>query len=132
MPLLSAPANRLSDILYFFFRILVGFLFLQHGLQKLGLLDGAFAIQGFMGFLGICELAGGLAILLGVWVRLVSLLGMVLLISAYIKVHMQGGLLPINNGGELALLFVAAFLVLFMHGAGKWSLERAILKREIF
>ncbi len=124
--------RRHEDILYFLFRVLVGFLFLQHGLQKLGLLEGAFAVQGFMGFIGLCELAGGLAILVGLWVRLVAVLGVIELIGAYITAHMENGLLPITNRGELALLFVATFLVLLVHGARKWSLEKALLKKEVF
>ena len=118
--------------LYVLFRILVGFLFLEHGLQKLGILEGSFQISGFMGFIGLCELAGGLAILFGIWTRLVALLGTVLLIGAYVTVHMPNGVLPIQNRGELALLYIAAFITLFIYGAGKWSVERFLIKREFF
>jgi len=135
MSLFSAPANRSSDILYFLFRVMVGFLFMQHGLQKLGLLSGEFHVEGFMGFMGfigVCELAGGLALLLGILVRLVAFLGVIELIGAYTTAHMGNGLLPIANKGELALLFIATFLILFIYGAKKWSLEMALLKKEIF
>ena len=132
MSLFSAPANRSSDVLYFLFRIMVGFLFMQHGLQKLGLLSGEFHVEGFMGFIGVCELAGGLAILLGVLVRLVAVLGTIQLIGAYTTAHMGNGLMPIANKGELALLFIATFLVLFVYGARKWSAEVALLKKEAF
>lgn len=131
-PIFSSLAARHADCLYFFFRILTGFLFLQHGIQKLGMLEGAFAVQGFMGFIGICEFAGGLALVIGLWTRLVAGLGTFLLIGAYTTVHAKGSLLPIVNRGELALLYIAAFAVLFAHGAGRWSVERAVLKREMF
>lgn len=118
---------------YLIFRILVGVLFLQHGLQKVGLLDGTFAVEGFLGFIGLCELAGGAAILLGFWTRLAALLGAILLIGAYATKHMGNGLLPIENRGELALLYVACFLILIVHGAGKVAvLEKALTKKEMF
>jgi uncharacterized membrane protein YphA (DoxX/SURF4 family) len=41
-------------------------------------------------------------------------------------------LLPLQNKGELALLFVAAFFVLFAQGAGRFSLERQLFRRELF
>ena len=45
---------------------------------------------------------------------------------------MGNGVLPIANRGELALLYVAAFAVLFAYGAGRWSLEKALFRREVF
>lgn len=125
-PLFSRVAARHADCLYFFFRILTGFLFLQHGMQKLGMLEGVFAVQGFMGFIGLCELAGGFALVIGLWTRLVAILGTILLIGAYTTVHAQNGLLPIVNRGELALLYIAAFAVLFANGAGRWSAEKML------
>lgn len=130
--LFSSVTSRGSDALYVVFRVLVGLLFLQHGLDKLGLLDGQFAVNGFMGFVGLCELLGGIAIVAGVWTRLVALLGTILLIGAYTTAHMDRALLPIQNRGELALLYVAAFVALFAYGAGKCSLEKRMLKRELF
>ena len=131
-PLFSGITRASGKPLYLLFRFLVGFLFLQHGLQKLGMLDGGFQVNGFMGFVGLCELLGGTAIFLGIWTRLVAVLGTVLLIGAYTTVHMGNGLLPIQNKGELALLYIAAFITLFLYGAGKWSLERLFTKREFF
>jgi len=131
-PLFGKIAQRHAEFLYFFFRVLTGFLFLGHGLQKLGLLEGTFAVQGFIGFIGICELAGGIALMIGLWTRLVALLGTMLLIGAYATVHAGQGFLPIANKGELALLYIAAFAVLFAHGAGRWSLERWLFKKESF
>lgn len=130
--LFSPFSSRSTSTLYVVFRILVGFLFLQHGLQKLGLLDGHLTVQGFMGFVGLCELCGGIAIVMGFWTRLVALLGTILLIGAYVTVHASNGLLPLQNKGELALLFVAAFFVLFAQGAGRFSLERQLFRRELF
>ena len=132
MSFFSSFSSRHAGLFYFLFRILVGFLFLQHGAQKLGILQGDFAVQGFMGFIGVCELAGGVAILLGVLTRLAAALGTILLIGAYTTAHMGNGLLPIVNKGELALLYIAAFLILFVYGAGILSLEKSVMKKELF
>ncbi|OGJ81940.1 hypothetical protein A3J91_05495 [Candidatus Peribacteria bacterium RIFOXYC2_FULL_58_10] len=130
--LFSRLSSKSANTLYFLFRVLVGFLFLQHGLQKLGLLDGQFAVQGFMGFVGVCELLGGIALVAGLWTRLVAVLGSILLIGAYATAHMGNGLLPIQNRGELALLYVACFAILFVYGARSASIEWRIFKRELF
>ncbi|OIO55864.1 hypothetical protein AUJ46_00050 [Candidatus Peregrinibacteria bacterium CG1_02_54_53] len=130
--LFSSLSSKSANTLYVLFRILVGLLFLQHGMQKLGMLDGQFAVNGFMGFIGLCELSGGAALVFGVFTRLVALLGTILLISAYFKAHFSNGMLPIQNRGELALLYVATFAVLFAQGAGRLSLERTLWKRELF
>lgn len=132
MSFLSSLAKRNADTYYLAFRLLTGLLFLQHGLQKIGVLDGTLSVQGFIGFIGICELAGGIAIVIGLWTRLVAVLGSILLLGAYITKHMGGGILPIANRGELALLYIATFLVLFIHGAGTMSLEKKLTKKELF
>jgi len=46
--------------------------------------------------------------------------------------HASKGLLPIMNRGELAVLYFAAFSVILVHGARIGSLERVLLKRELF
>ncbi|MAE68715.1 DoxX family protein [bacterium] len=132
MSALSSFAQKNADSYYFIFRLLVGFLFLQQGMQKVGLLEGEFAVQGFVGFVGLCELAGGAAIFVGLWSRLVAGLGTVLMLGAYVSRHMGNGTLPIENRGELALLYVACFLVLFVHGSGTMSLEKKLTKKERF
>jgi len=126
-----------KDYFYFVFRVLVGLLYLQHGLQKL---FGAFGGLGgqpaelfsLMGLAGIIETLGGLAIALGLFVRLAAFVATLELLTAYFRAHIPNGLIPIMNGGELALLFIASFLVIIAYGAGKWSLEKALMKKEVF
>ena len=120
---------------YTIFRIIVGLMFVQHGAQKL---LGWFGAQGtvplvsLMGLAGVIELVGGLAIAVGFFSRLASLGGMAVMIGALATVHFPQGLVPIVNKGELALLFLACFLVIAVNGNGKWSLEQAVLKKEMF
>jgi putative oxidoreductase len=122
------------DTMYVLFRIIVGFLFFAHGAQKIfGWFGGnAAELVSLMGLAGSIELVGGLAIMLGFFTRLSALGSALLMAVAYGMSHASKGLLPIVNKGELAVLYFAVFLVILAHGAKKWSLEKAILKREIF
>ena len=108
--------------LYAIARILVGFLFLCHGLQKVGFLGGD-AMTGFMAFIGWTELIGGAAVMVGVLTQWAALGCAIIMVGAYVQVHMGKALLPLDNGGEMALLYLAAFLVVLSYGAGKWSIE---------
>src|SRR3989344_1934250 len=120
---------------YAIFRIVVGLMFVQHGAQKLLGWFGAKAtvpLLSLMGVAGTIELVGGLAIAVGFFSRLASIGGMAVMIGALATVHFPQGLVPIVNKGELALLFLACFIIVVVHGNGKWSLEQALLKKEVF
>jgi putative oxidoreductase len=119
------------DYLYFVFRILVGFMFLFHGAQKLGFLGGNVA-TGFMLFIGIVEFLGGIAIALGFLTRLAGLLAALEMLLVYIVAHSSSALLPIQNKGELALLYFASCLVIAALGGVKWNVDIALFKKELF
>jgi len=126
-----------KDYFYFVFRVLVGLLFLQHGLQKLfgmfgGLGGNSAELFSLMGLAGIIETLGGLGIAFGLFARLWAFFASIELLIAYFMAHVPNGLIPIVNKGELALLYVAVFLVIMAFGARRWSLEKAIFKKEIF
>jgi|SRR3989344_3142274 len=120
---------------YAVFRIVVGLMFVQHGAQKLlGWFGakGTVSLVSLMGLAGTIELVGGLAIALGFFSRLASVGGMAVMIGALATVHFPQGWVPIMNKGELPLLFLACFIMVLVHGNGKWSLEKALLKKEVF
>src|SRR3989338_7442372 len=129
MGLIEKYANK--DYFYFEFRVFVGLLFLQHGLQKL---FGAFGGVGgqpvellsLFGAAGLIEFLGGIAITLGLFTRLAALIAGIEMLAAYFMVHAPNGLIPLVNQGELALLYVASFLVIMVYGAGKWSIEKVL------
>lgn len=123
-----------KDYAYFIFRVLVGLLFLQHGLQKLfGMFGGKSAeLFSIMGLAGIIEFLAGISIALGIFARFWAFFAALQMAVAYFMAHSPKGLVPILNMGELALLYFAAFLAIMAFGAGKWSLEKAIFKKEFF
>lgn len=130
--LLKQCGIKYGDSLYVLFRVLVGFLFFQHGAQKVLGWWGGTQVASFaslMGVVGIFEFVGGLLIIVGLFTRLTALVGGIEMLVAYFQVHMPQGMVPIMNKGELALLYVACFIVLFIYGGKKWSLGHTIFKR---
>ena len=135
MGLIEKYANK--DYFYFVFRVFVGLLFLQHGLQKLFGMFGGLGGQpaellSLMGLAGIIETFGGLGIALGLFTRLVAFVAGIEMLVAYFMAHVPNGPVPLLNFGELPLLYFASFLVIMVYGAGKWSLEKALMKKEVF
>jgi len=127
--------KKYDESFYVIFRIFAGFLFFQHGAQKL---FGWFGAKGtvelfsLMGFVGVVEFFGGLAIVIGLLTRLAAFGSAAIMIAAYFKAHFPSGWIPIMNKGELALMFLIAFLIILVRGAGKWSLEKKLFKKELF
>ena len=122
-------------------RIGAGLLFMQHGLQKLfGMLGGFGGTPGataplasLMGVAGILELVGGALLIAGLFVRPVALILAVEMIYAYFQAHFPQGGMPIQNGGELALLYALVFVFLAARGAGPASVDarRLHTRREV-
>jgi putative oxidoreductase len=112
-------------------RIGTGLLFMQHGLQKLFGLFGGFGgtpgatapLMSQMGLAGVLEVGGGLLLVLGLFVRPVALILLIEMIAAYVMAHLPNGAAPIQNGGELALLYAFIFLFLAARGAGPASVD---------
>ena len=134
--------RKIQGNLYLAFRLLIGFFFFSHGLQKLfgffGGVDGNGGVVdlfGLMGLAGLIEFIGGLFIFLGLFTSIVASIAALEMLTAYFMVHIpSGGILPLmqNVNGGAAILFFSAFLVLIAFGAGKWSLERKLLGREVW
>ena len=117
-------------------RIVVGLLFITHGTQKIfgfppspmpGMPVDPFTA---LGVAGIIELIGGAMLILGLLTRPVAFLLAGEMAVAYFRVHFPRGIYPINNGGELAVLYCFAFLYLMVAGAGAWSLDEMISRRR--
>ena len=126
--LLDSWSPRLLSLL----RIVTGFLFIPHGMQKLfGMPGGKEASELFslMGFAGSLEFFGGILILLGLFTRLTAFILSGQMAFAYFMAHAPKGFLPIINNGELAVLYCFAFLYLCAAGPGPWSLDELRRKR---
>jgi putative oxidoreductase len=110
------------------FRIVLGLLFLAHGLVKLfgfptGAQPGVVPLMSIFGLAGVLELVGGAAIVLGLFTRPIAFVLSGQMAIAYFMAHASQGFFPILNGGELAILYCFAFLYLAAVGAGPWSID---------
>ena len=114
-----------TDSFYFVFRIIVGLLFLLHGMQKIpGIMEGKTAVLSLFFLAAVIEVIGGILLIVGLLTRYVALVAGVEMLVAYFMFHFPQGVNPLMNKGEPALLFFAAFLVLMSFGAKKWALDK--------
>lgn len=114
---------KLQEITHNLLRITAALLFIPHGCQKLfGEQPPDFTT--LYGMAGLFELIGGSLILIGLFTRPVAFLLSGQMAVAYWTAHAPRDPWPINNGGELAVLFCFVFLFLFTHGGGSWSVDR--------
>jgi putative oxidoreductase len=99
-------------------RIVVGVLFAFHGAQKLfGLFGGRqVPLASQFGAAGIIELVGGLLVAAGVWVTPVAIINSGEMAAAYFMAHFPRGWVPIQNAGELAVLYCFVFLYIAVRG----------------
>ena len=117
-------------------RIVIGFLFMCHGLQKVfGLFGGAggrgTTVPHFsrLWFAGVIEISGGALIALGLFVAPVAFVLCGEMATAYFTEHAPRGLWPIQNRGEPAVLYCFIFLYLFTTDGGVWRLDRLFRRR---
>jgi len=109
-------------------RIVVGFLFAQHGVDKFfgvfGGRPGELEPISIVG--GAIELVGGALVCIGLQTRLAAFICSGTMAVAYFLYHQPQGMLPIQNDGELAAVYSWTFLLLAAIGAnGVWSVDSA-------
>jgi putative oxidoreductase len=132
-------------------RLIVGYGFLQHGFAKLSKGPDTFAaiLQGMdvpaphlMAWLTIfTELLGGLAVLLGAFVTIISVPMTAVLLVAMFRVHLQYGfssikLLAVTATGakfgpvgyEVILLYIACLAALVIGGSGPFAVDGVLRK----
>jgi putative oxidoreductase len=110
--------SKAQPLAYQLMRIVVGVLFAFHGAQKM---FGVFGLQRVplvsqLGAASIIELVGGLLVAAGVAVTPVAFICSGEMAIAYFQMHFPKGMLPIQNGGELAVLYCFVFLYISTRG----------------
>lgn len=109
-------------------RIIAGFLFLQHGTQKLFGYPlpppgGKPPLASLHGVAGLLEFTGGILIMIGLLTRPVAFLLSGQMAVAYFTVHAPQGFWPTKNQGEAAVFYCFLFLYFVFAGPGPWSLD---------
>jgi putative oxidoreductase len=121
---------RLAPYFLSALRIAAAITFVEHGTQKLiGLPVGSrVPLASLIGLAGILETAGGALMLLGVFTRPLALVLAGEMAYAYFTVHAPQGRWPIQNQGELAVLYCFVWLYVSAAGPGPISVDRALRK----
>jgi putative oxidoreductase len=134
-------------------RLMIGYGFMAHGWAKLS--RGPDGFTKLLQQLGaplpevtawvstLIEFLGGLAILAGAFVAVVSIPLIVMMLVAMFTVHLRYGFSAINTigltadgpqfgppGYEVNLLYIAGLLALVLGGAGPFSIDRLLARRK--
>ena len=122
MGFLSKYSPQIRGVL----RILVGLLFLEHGLMKIVGFPapmGHGALPPMIMAAGIIELVGGVLVALGLFSRIAAFVCSGEMAFAYFIAHFPRGVYPALNGGEDAILFCFIFLYLAAAGPGSFAIN---------
>jgi putative oxidoreductase len=113
-------------------RIIIGLLFLQHGLSKVFNFPAPSPVPSLSGLLilaAFLETVGVLLFIVGAYTRIVAFILSGEMAVAYFMAHAPRAFYPIVNAGELAVIYCFIFLYFAFAGGGPWSVDRAMLNQ---
>ena len=133
--------GKYEPYLYGLLRIIAGFLFLWHGTQKLLAFppppppppgQTAQPLSALMATAGTIELVCGVLIMIGLFAGWAAFLASGMMAVAYFMAHFSlEKFLPIENRGELAVLYCFVFLYIAARGSGVLSIDSLISGKRI-
>ena len=122
-----------SATIYAITRIVVGFLFTIHGVEKMfGVisLDEPVALLSLRGAAGVIELVAGALICLGLKTSWAAFISSGQMAVAYFYAHQPQAFWFRENGGELSILYCFIFLYFAAKGSGILSLDHTMTHSE--
>jgi putative oxidoreductase len=125
---MTSILGRYSEYIYAILRIVTGFLFLMHGTQKLfnwPPRDGDWAFPaGIILVAALIELIFGAMVMLGIFSGIAAFISSGMMAVAYFMAHFSTtAFWPIQNRGELAVIYAFLFLFIAAKGSGVWSVD---------
>lgn len=122
--------SRFEMQVYVILRVVIGFLFLWHGAQKIFAFPAAGIVIPYVVFIaGPIEFFGGLLVMTGLWTRWAAFICSGEMAVAYWTMHGTKMVLPLLNGGELAMIYCFLFLFISARGPGIFSIDGYLEKR---
>jgi putative oxidoreductase len=110
-------------------RIVVGLLFLEHGLSKYfgfpGPSPATFHVFGMLGLAGAVEIVAGALVTVGLFTRIAAFIASGEMAFAYFISHFPRNFFPIVNQGDAAILYCFIFLFFALAGGGPWGIDAA-------
>ncbi|WP_405162689.1 DoxX family protein [Nocardia sp. NBC_01499] len=132
-----APGGRGAVVLGLF-RILVGLSFTIHGLSTLFAWPvaphggHAATVGSWPGWWAAAiQLVAGAFVTFGIGTRIAALLCSGSMAYAFLFVHLKSGILPIQNGGEAAVMFCWSFFLIAVIGPGAFAAGALIPSRSL-
>ena len=126
--------SKYEEQTYAILRIVIGFLFLWHGSQKLlnypPLPEGIKMPLYVLVIGGPLELLGGFMLMIGLGTRWIAFLCSGEMAFAYWVGHGTHAVLPLVNHGELAIAYCFIFLFIFTKGPGIFSADNYLKNRH--
>jgi putative oxidoreductase len=136
--------GRFEPQIYALVRVVIGFLFMLHGTQKLFMfppfpkmcpcpgdpVPDMASMATFLTVVGIMELVFGLMVFLGFFTRLGAFLASGMMAVAYFIGHQSQGALPHTNQGEPAVLYCFIFLLIAAIGPVICSIDSMMAKSK--
>jgi putative oxidoreductase len=132
MNALYSTMERFKPYILSILRIVIGLLFLEHGLSKVFNFPAPSPVPSLSGLLilaAILETIGAALFLVGAYTRIVSFILSGEMAFAYFMAHAPRSVYPLANGGELTVLYCFIFLYFVFAGGGPWSVDRVALKQ---
>ena len=135
--------GRILDFVLLVIRLILGWVFIYHGSQKLFGAFGGYGLHGTGGYMaslglhpgllwavvgGLIEFVGGIGMLAGLGARIWGVLLFGDMLVAILAVNWANGLISEKAAGgfEINLALGALGLCVFLLGAGGWSLDRVL------
>ena len=132
MNAIYAGMERFRPYILSTLRIVIGLLFLQHGLSKVFNFPAPSPVPSLSGLLilaAILETVGAALFLVGAYTRIMAFILSGEMAFAYFIAHAPRSFYPVVNAGELAVLFCFIFLYFAFAGGGPLSIDRAMLNQ---
>ena len=135
---LPGPAGDVALVLA---RLILAAIMFAHGYQKLFIYGLGRTTQGFesmsipvaivsAAFVTVVEVVGSVLVLAGALITVVAACYLIVMVGAAVFVHIPHGIFAADGGWELVGAIAALLLVLAATGAGRWSVDHAVLTRQ--